>query len=139
MTVNSHLIHPFLPAENAHKSLKNAMPRRAVAFGNSTAIAMGMLRISFQFLEDDVHLKLEGRLADQWADELHRLVVRTLAGQGKNARLEVNLDDVTFVDGCGEEVLKWLSRIGAHFLADSASSQWLCDRIGLVYESTVKS
>jgi anti-anti-sigma regulatory factor len=96
-----------------------------------------MLRISAQFLGEVISIKLEGRLADQWAEELQKLAVRALGTHGRGVRLDVNLTEVTYIDHSGEDVLRWLSKLGAHFIANSTSSQWLCERVGLTHDTPV--
>jgi anti-anti-sigma regulatory factor len=93
-----------------------------------------MMRMNVQFAEKVIRIRLEGRLAEQWAEELQKLAVRAIGSRGPDANIEVNLTEVSHLDSRGEEVLKWLSRLGARFVAESASSQWLCERIGLLYE-----
>jgi hypothetical protein len=99
-----------------------------------------MLRISVQFPGDAVSIRMEGRLADQWAEELKNLVLNIMKAHGSTVQFEVNLADVTCAGSSGENVLKWLSQLGTHFVVESVSSRWLCERFGLVYDTVaVKS
>ena len=71
-----------------------------------------MLRITLEQELDLVTLKLEGRLAGPWVDELERSwknIRETEPGQ----RVTVNLSEVSFVDPEGEELLRSMFRDGA--------------------------
>jgi hypothetical protein len=74
---------------------------------------------------------LEGRVAEEWAQEVRRLVLSAQSSQKGSFVLEVDVTHVTSVDVRGEEVLRWLEKIGGKFHAGSASSLWLCERIGI--------
>lgn len=82
-----------------------------------------MLRVE---LRDSV-LKLEGRLTS--ADAGH---IRTLTTRSDTlGKILVDLTEVTFVDSVGEAVLSFLGRLGAEFLAETAYSLDVCERLDL--------
>lgn len=89
---------------------------------------VGMLRITIRQHEERVCVVLEGRLVGKWADELRRVILDT---DLHSLPVDVDIKDVTSVDENGEEVLRWLSRIGARFQNGAASSKWLCERLGI--------
>jgi len=88
-----------------------------------------MLRVEFQDVANAFTLRVQGRLAGIFAEE-----VRKLVGQQEMPRkLVVDLSDVTFVDTVGEQVLDWLGRIGAEFVADSSYPRDVCERLHLSF------
>jgi hypothetical protein len=86
-----------------------------------------MLRLEIQELLNASIVRLEGRLAGDWADHVRMLMSRRHAGM----RLVVDLTEVTFVDGLGEEVLWLLKRLGAEFVADTSYTLDVCKRLHL--------
>ena len=82
-----------------------------------------MLRVE---LYDSV-LKLEGRLTAADAEHIHMLMTRS----DTLPNLVVDLTEVTFVDSVGEAVLSYLGRLGAEFVADTAYSLDVCERLDL--------
>lgn len=96
--------------------------------GTAIALLAGMLRISISQQEERICVILEGRLGGKWADELRYVILHT---DLRNLPLEIDVKDVTAVDGNGEEVLRWLSRIGARFQAGTASTKWLFEQLGI--------
>jgi len=82
-----------------------------------------MLRIE---LHDSI-LKLEGRLTA--ADAEHILALMTAADTFP--KVVVDLSEVTFVDSMGETVLSFLGRLGAEFVAETAYSLDVCERLDL--------
>ena len=82
-----------------------------------------MLRVE---LHDSV-LKLEGRLAAADAEHIRTLMTRT----EPVANVVVDLTEVTFVDSVGEAVLSFLARLGAKFVAETAYSLDVCERLDL--------
>ena len=86
-----------------------------------------MLRVECHDIGDTVTLRLEGRLVGEFAKEARDLVTcRKIP-----LRLVVNLSEVTFVDLTGEEVLLWLARIGAEFVAENCYPLHVCERLHL--------
>jgi hypothetical protein len=70
---------------------------------------------------------LEGRLNNDGAEQ-----VRSLAARCDNeCKLLFDLTDVMFVNVAGEEVLVFLKRLGAQFIAETAYSLDVCERLRL--------
>jgi hypothetical protein len=86
-----------------------------------------MLRIERHDTGGTVTLRLEGRLVGEFAKAARDLVTRCKIP----VRLVVNLSEVTFVDLMGEEVLSWLARIGAEFVAENCYPLHICERLHL--------
>ena len=86
-----------------------------------------MLRVEIQDLLNASIVRLEGRLAGDWADHVRMLMTDRHTGM----RLVVDLTEVTFVDGMGEEVLWLLKRLGAEFVADTSYTLDVCERLHL--------
>jgi hypothetical protein len=88
---------------------------------------LSMLRVECQDIGDIVTLRLEGRLVGEFAKDARELVTR----RKSPPRLLVNLSEVTFVDGVGEDVLLWLARIGGEFVAENCYPLHVCERLHL--------
>lgn len=86
-----------------------------------------MFRISFNDHPSGVTLRIEGRFTGHFADEARQLIaLRKLPAQ-----FAIDLSDVTFTDIEGESALLWLAAIGGKFVADTAYSLHLCERLNL--------
>jgi len=86
-----------------------------------------MFRAEIHQLIYGVLLKMEGRLAGQWAEEARSLFTKGSVPK----RLIVDLSEVSYVDSAGEEVLNWFHSIGAEFTAKSIYAASICERLGL--------
>ena len=86
-----------------------------------------MLRVITTQTVDILTLKLEGRLTGERAGQVRMLVTRSNI---KN-RFVVDITELMFVDALGEEVLSFLKRLGAQFLAETAYSLDVCERLHL--------
>ena len=86
-----------------------------------------MLRVEVQDVGNTVTLRVEGRFVGPFARDTRDLVTRAKIP----LRLLVNLSEVTFVDGVGEEVLSWLARIGGEFIAENCYPLHVCERLHL--------
>ncbi len=86
-----------------------------------------MLRVEFQNAPDTLILRMEGRLVGTFAEEVRKLVARCSIPW----KLVVDMSEVTFVDTVGEQVLAWLGRIGARFVAESSYPRDVCERLNL--------
>src|SRR5271165_6698124 len=86
-----------------------------------------MLRVQTQELDGALICRLEGRFTGEGAEEVRRLVTRC------DSKLEfvVDLTDVMFIDGIGEEVLLFVKRLGAQFVAETSYSRDICERLQL--------
>jgi hypothetical protein len=94
-----------------------------------------MLRMEFYDLPDCMKMRMEGRLVRDFAEH-----ARTLIGHSKvPSKLVVDLSEVSFVDAVGEEVLLWFKEIGTMFVAESAYSRDVCDRLQLPMEEELPS
>lgn len=87
-----------------------------------------MLRVEF---DDDgngtLTLRLQGRLVGLYAED----AMGTLAQRKAPATVLVDLSEVTFVDPLGEQVLSWLGRLGAKFVAVNMYTREVCARLQL--------
>ena len=72
-------------------------------------------------------IRLEGRFTGEGAEHVRTLATRF---HGEK-RLVIDLTEVTFVDAVGEEVLSFLKRLGAEFVADTAYTLDVCERLHL--------
>ena len=88
-----------------------------------------MLRVQTQELDGALICRLEGRFTSQGAEEVRTLVTRC---DGKLVLL-VDLTDVMFIDAIGEEVLLFVKRLGAQFVAETSYSRDVCERLELPF------
>ena len=86
-----------------------------------------MVRITFEERPMGVTMRIMGRLVSHFAGETKQLVLR----RKFPADLIVDLSELTFADGHGEEALTWLGRLGAKFIAEGSYSSDLCERLHL--------
>jgi len=93
-----------------------------------------MLRVQTQELDGALICRLEGRFTGKGAEEVRTLVTRC----DSKLELVVDLTDVTFIDGIGEEVLLFVKRLGAQFVAETSYSRDVCERLQLPLVSTQK-
>jgi hypothetical protein len=94
-----------------------------------------MLRVETQELDGALICRLEGRFTGKGAEEVRTLVTRC------DSKLEfvVDLTDVIFIDAIGEEVLLFVKRLGAHFVAETSYSRDVCERLQLPFIGKRKS
>jgi hypothetical protein len=86
-----------------------------------------MLRVETEQLDGALICRLEGRFTGQGAEEVRRLVTRC----DNKLDLVVDLTDVMFIDAIGEEVLLFVKRLGAQFVAETSYSRDVCERLEL--------
>lgn len=86
-----------------------------------------MLRVKTSHTVDILTFKLEGRLTGERAEQVRTLVTRS----NSEIKLVVDITELMFVDALGEEVLSFLKRLGAQFLAETAYSLDVCERLHL--------
>ena len=86
-----------------------------------------MLRVKMQESLDVLTFALEGRLTGEGAEHLRSLVTRC----DPDMRLVVDMTEVMFIDGIGEDVLSLLKRLGSEFIAETSYSLNVCERLGL--------
>jgi anti-anti-sigma regulatory factor len=87
-----------------------------------------MLRIEFDHSETrSVTVRLQGRLVGAYAEDARVTLARCQVPQF----IAVDLSEVTFVDALGEQVLLWLGRLGAKFVAANVYTRSMCERLQL--------
>lgn len=84
-----------------------------------------MLRITAITSDKKLVLKLEGRLAGPWVDELRKTVLLSAWCQP----LEIDVSSLTFADDEGEQSLSWLHRMGASFRGKGPFPHYLFERL----------
>jgi STAS domain-containing protein len=84
-----------------------------------------MLRVETQELDGALICRLEGRFTGEGAEEVRRLVTRC----DSKLELVVDLTDVMFIDAIGEDVLSFLKRLGAQFIAETSYARDICERL----------
>ena len=78
-----------------------------------------------QELDGALICRLEGRFTGKGAEEVRTLVTRC----DSKLELVVDLTDVMFIDAIGEEVLLFVKRLGAQFVAETSYSRDVCERL----------
>jgi hypothetical protein len=87
-----------------------------------------MLRVEFNPNGNGTLLvRLQGRLVGPYAEDART----TLARYQIPPMIVVDLSEVTFIDSLGEEVLRWLGRMGSDFVADNVYARSVCERLQL--------
>lgn len=86
-----------------------------------------MFRAEIRWLENGPTLKMEGKLAGDWAEQARCLVTTDVVPKG----LIVDLTEVSYVDSAGERLLSWLDSVGAVFAARGVYLTAVCERLGL--------
>ena len=94
-----------------------------------------MLRVQTQELNGALMCRLEGRFTGKGAEEVRTLVTRC----DSKLQLVVDLTDVMFIDTIGEEVLSFVKRLGAEFIAETSYSRDVCERLKLPFLGKRKS
>jgi hypothetical protein len=94
-----------------------------------------MLRVETEQLDGALICQLEGRFTGEGAEEVRRLVTRC----DNKLELVVDLTDVMFIDALGEEVLLFVKRLGAQFVAETSYSRDVCERLELPFIGKRKS
>jgi hypothetical protein len=88
-----------------------------------------MLKITIQEQQEEVAIKLEGRLAGPWAEELSRVWVET-APRIASRKLSIDLRQVTYADADGERILKDIyAEKEAELVASTPWTQYLAEVI----------
>jgi len=85
-----------------------------------------MLRVEIRDSAETLTVRLEGRFAGDDAEH-----TRTLASRFAARNLLVDLTEVVFIDAAGEEVLSFLGRFGAVFVAPNSYVLDVCERLNL--------
>lgn len=85
-----------------------------------------MLKITVQKDASPITLKLEGRIAGQWVDELERA---WLAEADRNKSMKIDLSGVTFVDEEGKKLLGWFFEQGSILHATDCMNRSIVEEI----------
>jgi len=94
-----------------------------------------MLRVQTQESDGVLICRLEGRFTEKGAEEVRTLVTRC----DSKLELVVDLTDLMFIDAIGEEVLLFVKRLRAQFIAETSYSRDVCERLRLPLISQPKS
>ena len=94
-----------------------------------------MLRVQTQELDGALICRLEGRFTGKGAEEVRTLVTRCES----DLELVVDLTDVMFIDAIGEDVLLFVKKLGAQFVAETSYSRDVCERLQLPFIGKRKS
>ena len=86
-----------------------------------------MLRVQTQELDGALICRLEGRFTGKGAEEIRTLAARC----DSKLDLVVDLTEVMFIDAIGEDVLLFVKRLGAQFVAETSYSRDVCERLQL--------
>jgi hypothetical protein len=87
-----------------------------------------MLKITITNTATEEKWTLHGRLVAPWVDELKTSWKRARR-TAQRRRCIVNLDEVTFIDKCGERMLRSMSNQGAQFAASDVYLKHVLDRL----------
>ena len=86
-----------------------------------------MLRFDIRNSGETCHIMLEGRLTGEHAEYVRAQITRCSI----SVRLIVDLTEVVFIDNVGEQVLSFLGRLGAVFVATNSYTLDVCERLNL--------
>ena len=87
-----------------------------------------MLRITVQYANTHVTLKLEGKLTGPWVRELEHCWL-SLAATAPNKPVHVELDDVDFIASEGQELITRMAKTGVELLASRPMVKAIVDEI----------
>ena len=87
-----------------------------------------MLKISFSETPAEERWSLHGRLTDPWVDEFRACWRKNHRRDVERACI-VDLNEVTFIDKCGERLLRMLARRGAQFAARGIYTKQILEQI----------
>jgi hypothetical protein len=86
-----------------------------------------MLRIETEELDGALICRLEGRFIGEGAEQVRALVMRC----DSKLQLVVDLTEILFIDAIGEDVLSFVKRLDAQFIAETSYSRDICERLNL--------
>jgi hypothetical protein len=86
-----------------------------------------MLRFEIRNSGETWHIMLEGRLTGDDAEHAQIQIARCPV----SAKLIVDLTEVVFIDNVGEQMLSFLGRLGAVFVAPNSYALDVCERLNL--------
>jgi anti-anti-sigma regulatory factor len=87
-----------------------------------------MLKISFSETPSEERWILQGRLTAPWFRELRACWKKKHRRDNRRACI-VDLNEVTFIDKCGERLLRMLARHGAQFTASGMYTKFILEQI----------
>jgi anti-anti-sigma regulatory factor len=87
-----------------------------------------MLRIHIEERSESATIRLEGKLAGDWVEEVERCCHEVLARR-RHRTLIIELDEVMFVDAKGQILLRQMFRAGAVLRGRGMHSQYLVEQI----------
>lgn len=87
-----------------------------------------MLRITYENSPQATVLKLEGRLAGLWVDEVARTWSDTI-GEKPAKNVTVDLSSVTYIDAEGKKLLAWLYERGAKLTSGYLMTKYIVDQV----------
>lgn len=87
-----------------------------------------MLRVSYSEGPGEHRWILCGRLAGPWVNEL-RSCWRQARDQAPHARAFLDLNDVTYIDAPGRELLREMQRAGATFVVSGVENRHLVNTL----------
>ncbi len=87
-----------------------------------------MLKITTVTEPDRIRLKLDGKLAGPWVEELARAWECTTGGS-EHRPVVVNLSEVTFIDADGKRLLARMFQQGADFEAGGCMTRCVVEEI----------
>ena len=86
-----------------------------------------MLRFEIRNSGETWHIILEGRLTGEDAEHVRTKITRCPV----SIKLIVDLTEIVFIDNAGEQVLSFLGRLGAVFVAPNSYTLDMCERLNL--------
>jgi hypothetical protein len=87
------------------------------------------LRITIEETLNTVDIKLEGRLAGPWTDELRRLWSQTVPSLNRR-KVSLDLRNTTYADAGGLQALREIYlQTGAEFVAGTPWTQYLAEEV----------
>ena len=86
-----------------------------------------MLRIETEELDGALICRLEGRFVGEGAEQVRALVARC----DSKLQLVVDLTEILFIDAIGEDVLSFVKKLDAQFIAETSYSRDICERLNL--------
>jgi anti-anti-sigma regulatory factor len=88
-----------------------------------------MLKITIDETGSKMRMKLEGRIAGPWAEELSRVWVETAPVLGSR-KLSIDLSGVTYADEAGKKVLREVvAQTGAEIVSGTLWTQYLAEQV----------
>ena len=87
-----------------------------------------MLKITTLREAQSITLRLEGRLAGPWVEELERCWMATVSAKTRHP-LSVDLSAVTYVDAEGKDLLKKIHHEGAKLVASGCLTNCIVEEI----------